>query len=69
MMMRSLEKEKYKWSGDCLKYIVKNEGYAALYRGFPIIYITSISNSLLLIAYDKIIVKLFAMNGIKYEEK
>ena len=55
MMMRSLEAEKYKWSGECLRYIIKNEGYFALYRGFPMALITAISNSLLLIVYDKMI--------------
>ncbi len=53
MMMRSLETEKYRWSGDCLKYVIKNEGLLALYRGFPMALITAVSNSLLLVTYDK----------------
>lgn len=52
MIMRSLESEKYGWSGNCLNYIVKNEGFMALYRGFPMALLTAISNSLLLITYD-----------------
>jgi hypothetical protein len=68
MIMRSLESQKYRWSGDCLNYIVKNEGFMALYRGFPMALLTAISNSLLLITYDNMMRRLQSNKSSNYNQ-
>ena len=58
MMMRSGEPVKYKGAIDCTEYILKNEGFMSLMKGFSINLIKGVLAPVLLIIYDTVQYKL-----------
>jgi solute carrier family 25 (mitochondrial adenine nucleotide translocator), member 4/5/6/31 len=55
MMMTSGQVVKYQGPLDCLSQIIRNEGAAALYKGFSVFIVRSIVGAQILVGFDKFI--------------
>ena len=53
-MMTSCANYKYKGFFDCLKKIIKKEGFTSLFRGGNIIFLQAMSGSTIYFIFDKI---------------
>ncbi|KAL4468856.1 hypothetical protein ABPG72_008783 [Tetrahymena utriculariae] len=53
MMMTSGQAVKYRGSIDCIRYVLKNEGFKHLFNGFSLTLIKSITSACLLSIYDQ----------------